>query len=152
LVTIANNLGLSRAALAGADLLRPDILNTTTREIYEIKPSGSESAARLQLALYSAALARAGFVVTPGGSGPGTRGTLPAPGGYYQYWAPEPGVISYRWVTPHSRLWGIDPVVWAVGGGVVFTVAAATGVGILGLAPEVVPEAAPVLGGLVPAL
>jgi RHS repeat-associated protein len=151
LVTIAKELGLSRAALAGADLLRPDILNATTREIYEIKPSGSEPAARLQLAFYSAALARAGFVVTPGGSGPGTRGILPAPGGYYQYWAPEPGVISYRWVTPRSPLWGIDPVVWAVGGGVVFTVAAATGVGILSLAPEAVPEAAPVLGGLVPA-
>ena len=89
--------------------------------------------------------------MTPGRGGPGTRGTLPAPGGYDPYWSPEPGVISYRWVTTRSPLWGVDPVVWAVGGGVVLTVAAATGAGVLSLVPEVLPEVAPALGGLAPA-
>jgi hypothetical protein len=31
-----------------------------------------------------------------GGSGPGTQGALPAPGGYIVFWCPQPGVIVYR--------------------------------------------------------
>ena len=98
-----------------------------------------------------AALARAGIVVTPGGSGPGTQGIIPAPGGYYQYWTQEPGIISYKWVTPRMRLWGIAPQAWAWGGGAVLTVAAATGVGLVALAPGAAPEAAVVGGVLLPA-
>ena len=151
LARIARDLGGNTVALQNADLLRPDILNATTREIYEIKPSGSEPAARIQLATYSVSLARAGVVVTPGGSGPGTHGVLPAPGGYYQYWTQEPGIISYKWVTPRMRLWGVAPEAWAIGGGVVFAVALASGAGAVTLIPEAVPETAISIGGLIPA-
>ncbi len=54
-------------------------------------------------------------------------------------------------MTPHMRLWGVAPEVWAVGGGVVFAVALASGAGAVTLIPEAVPETAVTIGGFVPA-
>ena len=151
-VTIAKDLRGNLDLLRNADLLlRPDIFNATTHEIYEIKPSGSEAAARLQLLGYISALARAGIPAMPGGSGPGTAGTLSAPGGYYQYWTPDPGIISYKWVTTRSPLWGLDPVYWAVGGGAAVAVVIVATPVLIGIAPAAAPEAAAGVGGLLPA-
>ncbi len=61
----------------------------------------------------------------------------------------EPGIISYKWVTPRMRLWGVAPEAWAIGGGVVFAVALASGAGAVTLIPEAVPETAVSIGGLI---
>lgn len=78
--------------------LRPDILNASMSSLYEIKPQGSEAAATAEAAIYVAAFAEAGVVITLGAAGDrGTSGVLPAPGGFFVYSSPLPGVITYRY-------------------------------------------------------
>jgi hypothetical protein len=48
--------------------------------------------------MYVAAFAQAGVTITLGAPAmPGTSGVLSAPGGYFQYESPMPGVIVYRY-------------------------------------------------------
>jgi hypothetical protein len=88
-------------SVLGADAgLKPDIANVspTKRHLYEIKPSGSEHIGGAEAAMYLGLFARAGYPMTLGSPGePGTRGILPAPGGYYMFYCLTPGVISYKY-------------------------------------------------------
>lgn len=106
LAAIAPWLGGDPAGLGNADLLRPDILNARTREIYEIKPAGSEPAGAAQLAMYMRALSGAGVTgLVPGAAGAlGTVGAIPAPGGAYAFASLSSGIISYRYIPTGSPL------------------------------------------------
>lgn len=97
--------GLDPKALGGAEkLLRPDILNSKQRHLYEIKPEKSAALAQAEAQVYIAALARAGLVVTLGPTTePGTHGVLPAPGGVFRFWSPVPGVIVYQYSKPRPQ-------------------------------------------------
>ena len=101
----ALGLTVNPAILGAAQLgLKPDIANITRFQLYEIKPVALQSAGRVEALLYSAALTAAGLPVLLGPvNEPGTAGAVPAPGGWFVYWAPEPGVISYRYRQPSRR-------------------------------------------------
>jgi hypothetical protein len=96
---------ISPAAATAAQLgLKPDIANITKAQLYEIKPVRLQSLALTELALYLAAFAAAGVPMLPGPVGePGTFGTLPAPGGWFVYSSPEPGVITYAYRQPPRK-------------------------------------------------
>jgi hypothetical protein len=77
---------------------RPDILNLTRQHLYEIKPAAGAGQAAAEAAFYVGVFAKAGVVVTLGPtSEPGTSGVVPAPGGYYTFASPTPGVIVYQY-------------------------------------------------------
>jgi RHS repeat-associated protein len=142
LVTIATFFGADPTGLGIADLLRPDILNATTREVYEIKPAGSEAAAAAQAGLYIGALGQVGVVLAPGRIGvPGTAGVVPAPGGAYAFSATSAGVISYRYIPSGSREFGtlpdmqLGPVLVSGAAAIAIAGIVATAPGLLILAP-----------------
>ena len=73
-------------------------MNLSTREIYEIKPAGAESAARLLVASHVATFKKAGVTMVPGRSlAPGTTGVVPGPAGHFVFYGYAPGVIIYRY-------------------------------------------------------
>lgn len=77
---------------------RPDILNLTRLCIYEIKPAAAAAVGAAKAAMYVGIMEKAGITVSLGPStDPGTRGQLPAPGGVYVFWSPQPGVIAYQY-------------------------------------------------------
>ncbi|WP_218082117.1 hypothetical protein [Anthocerotibacter panamensis] len=88
-----------RLSLSQSELdAKPDILNASKQHLYEIKPKGSEGLAATEAAAYIAILAKAGVTITPGStSEPGTKGIIPAPGGYYIFESPVAGVIVYQY-------------------------------------------------------
>jgi hypothetical protein len=78
--------------------LRPDILNATKRCVYEIKPANAAAEGAAEAAMYVAAFAQAGVVISLGAPAmPGTSGVISGPGGFFQYDSPMPGVIVYRY-------------------------------------------------------
>ncbi|MBK9648303.1 MAG: hypothetical protein IPO67_24650 [Deltaproteobacteria bacterium] len=78
--------------------LRPDILNATKRCVYEIKPANAAAEGAAEAAMYVAAFAQAGVVISLGAPAmPGTSGVISGPGGFFQYDSPLPGVIVYRY-------------------------------------------------------
>lgn len=90
----ANRRGVSQEQLA----LRPDIANITLRQLYEVKPVASAGQAEAQLNIYLGLFRAAGVAMNPGSqSEPGVNGVLPAPGGYYMYECPSPGIILYQY-------------------------------------------------------
>jgi hypothetical protein len=91
--------GANRRALSTDQLsLRPDIANLTMRQLYEIKPVAGAAQAETQLNLYLGLFRTAGVPMSPGStSEPGTSGVVPAPGGYYMYECPAPGIILYQY-------------------------------------------------------
>jgi hypothetical protein len=98
---IAVNPAAVRAAQLG---LRPDITNLTRRHLYEIKPVAARALGAAEARLYLAAFLAAGLPMTLGPVGEsGTSGTVPAPGGWYIFSAPEPGVVTYRYRQPRRR-------------------------------------------------
>jgi RHS repeat-associated protein len=77
----------------------PDIVNVTTGEIYEIKPVYSAGQAFVELQIYLAIFRAAGVTLTPGSPlAPGTAGIIPAPGGFFSFGSPMPGVITYEYI------------------------------------------------------
>jgi hypothetical protein len=96
---------ISPAAATAAQLgLKPDIANLTKMQLYEIKPVRLQTLAKAEAALYLAAFAAAGVPMLPGPTTePGTFGTLPAPGGWFAYSSPEPGVITYAYRQPPRK-------------------------------------------------
>jgi Domain of unknown function (DUF4157) len=90
----ANRRGLTPEQLA----MRPDIANLTMRQLYEIKPIAAAGQAEAQLNIYLGLFRAAGVPMAAGSqSEPGTSGVLPAPGGYYMYECPSPGIILYQY-------------------------------------------------------
>jgi hypothetical protein len=87
------------ASLSPGELIaRPDIINMTRRHLYEIKPYTGATQAAGEAAWYAAIFAKAGILVSLGPSGePGTSGIIPAPGGYFSFASPAPGVIVYQY-------------------------------------------------------
>lgn len=84
--------------------LRPDILNATKRCVYEIKPANAAAAGAAEAAMYVAAFAQAGVVISLGAPAmPGTSGVISGPGGFFQYDSPLPGVIVYRYSKQQPR-------------------------------------------------
>ncbi len=78
--------------------LEPDITNLTRLHLYEIKPQSLESLAAVEAEMYMAIFLAAGVPMTLGPTvEPGTAGVVPAPGGYYAFEAPQPGVIIYQY-------------------------------------------------------
>ncbi len=96
--SILKDAGRSGAALSVEQLAsKPDILNATLSDIYEIKPYGSLGAAVSQLSGYAAAFAKVGIALKPGPTDDaGVSGIVFAPGGYFVFVAPVPGAILYR--------------------------------------------------------
>jgi hypothetical protein len=104
IVAAARRLGLSvgrnRAGRIQA-AMEPDIANLTRLHLYEIKPATLQALGKSEAALYVAAFAAAGLPMALGPTGePGTSGVIPAPGGWYTFRAPEPGVITYNYAQP----------------------------------------------------
>jgi hypothetical protein len=101
----ALGLTVNPALLGAVQLgLKPDIANITKLQLYEIKPVALQPAGRIEALIYSAALTAAGLPVLLGPlNEPGTAGAIPAPGGWFVYSAPEPGVITYRYRQPSRR-------------------------------------------------
>ena len=96
-------LGASTAT-AAQRLLRPDIANVTRAHLYEIKPQRLLSQGITEAALYVAAFAAAGLPIALGPTAePGTSGTIAAPGGWFVFRAPTPGVITYNYRQPRRR-------------------------------------------------
>ncbi len=86
------------AKAIGDHAMRPDIMNLTTREIYEIKPVGAESVAAALVARHVKTFARAGVEMTPGRmNAAGTTGVVSGPAGHYTFYSPMPGVIVYQY-------------------------------------------------------
>jgi hypothetical protein len=84
--------------------LKPDIANIFRLHLYEIKPVRLQGLGRTEALIYSAAFTAAGLPMLLGPtSEPGTAGTIPAPGGWFVYSAPEPGVITYAYRQPPRR-------------------------------------------------
>jgi hypothetical protein len=85
--------------LTDAELgLKPDITNLTRLHLYEIKPLTAQGLGAAQAALYLGLFRKVGVAMTLGPMGePGTSGSVPAPGGVYLFWSPEPGVIVYQY-------------------------------------------------------
>jgi hypothetical protein len=82
----------------GQQGLKPDILNASLRHLYEIKPESAQNQALTEAQMYVGLFARAGITIALGSiNEPGTRGLIPAPGGFYVFWSPVPGVIVYRY-------------------------------------------------------
>lgn len=78
--------------------LMPDIANLTRLHLYEIKPLAAQPLGAAKAKMYLGLFARAGVAITLGPMGePGTSGGMPAPGGVYLFWSPEPGVIVYQY-------------------------------------------------------
>ena len=78
-----------------------DIANLTRRHLYEIKPAKWQALGKAEAALYVAAFAAAGLAMGFGPTNePGTSGVIPAPGGWYTFRSPEPGVITYDYSQP----------------------------------------------------
>ena len=76
----------------------PDIVNLTRLHLYEIKPLAAQPLGAAKAKLYLGLFARAGVAMALGPmSEPGTSGGVPAPGGVYLFWSPEPGVIVYQY-------------------------------------------------------
>ena len=86
------------ATATGNRAMRPDIVNLTTREIYEIKPAGAEAAAAALVARHVKTFADAGVAMSPGRTtAVGTRGVVSGPAGHFVFYSPQPGVIVYRY-------------------------------------------------------
>lgn len=104
IITAARRLGLvSRASRAssGQTAMEPDIANLTRRHLYEIKPAKSQALGLAEAKLYVAAFVAAGLAMGLGPTTePGTSGVIPAPGGWYTFRSPEPGVITYNYDQP----------------------------------------------------
>jgi hypothetical protein len=85
--------------LSAKDLdLKPDILNVTQRDIYEIKPENQIANAVIERDAYIAIFDAAGVKIKPGTSTErGANGVVQAPGGYAMYYSPIPGVILYKY-------------------------------------------------------
>jgi hypothetical protein len=78
--------------------LVPDIVNLTRLHLYEIKPLAAQPLGVAKATMYLGLFRRAGASMTLGPIGePGTSGGVPAPGGVFMFWAPEPGVIVYQY-------------------------------------------------------
>src|SRR5262249_18067828 len=78
--------------------LEPDITNLTRFHLYEIKPQSQESIAASEASFYLGLFVGAGVPMTLGPvTEPGTSGIVPAPGGYYAFESPQPGVIVYQY-------------------------------------------------------
>lgn len=78
--------------------LMPDIANLTRLHLYEIKPVAAQALGAAKAAMYLGLFTRAGVAMALGPTGePGTSGGVPAPGGVYMFWSPEPGVIVYQY-------------------------------------------------------
>jgi hypothetical protein len=100
MVSILRSLRIDPSVLGADANLKPDIANVSPaqRHLYEIKPSGSEHIGGAEAAMYAGLFAKAGYPMTLGSPGePGTRGILPAPGGYFMFYCLTPGVISYKY-------------------------------------------------------
>lgn len=92
------------SATAAQLRLRPDIANLTKRHLYEIKPAALQSVGLAEAGVYVAAFVAAGVPFALGATGePGTVGTVPAPGGWYDFRAPVSGVITYNYRQPPRR-------------------------------------------------
>ena len=104
IVAAARRLGLVRGAgraSSGQAAMEPDIANLTRRHLYEIKPAKWQALGKAEAALYVAAFAAAGLAMGFGPTNePGTSGVIPAPGGWYTFRSPEPGVITYDYSQP----------------------------------------------------
>lgn len=89
----------SAGALAESELaVRPDIVNLTRLHLYEIKPATAQVLGAARAALYVGLFGRAGVAMQLGPTGePGTEGGIPAPGGVFVFWSPQPGVIVYQY-------------------------------------------------------
>jgi hypothetical protein len=78
--------------------LRPDIANLTRLHLYETKPLAHQGQGAAEAVMYVGLFQKAGIAMTLGPMGePGTSGGVPAPGGVYMFWSPEPGVIVYQY-------------------------------------------------------
>jgi hypothetical protein len=92
------------AATAAQLGLKPDIANLSRLQLYEIKPASLQSVGRTEATVYAAALLAVGIPIRLGPVDEAwTSGTIPAPGGWYVYSAPEAGVITYRYQQPRRR-------------------------------------------------
>jgi hypothetical protein len=88
----------ARALNAGERALMPDIANLTRLHLYEIKPLAAQPLGAAKAKMYLGLFARAGVAMTLGPTGePGASGGVPAPGGVFIFWSPEPGVIVYQY-------------------------------------------------------
>jgi hypothetical protein len=91
--------GARPSAVDAANLaLKPDIANITLHHLYEIKPAAQLAEAQAKLTLYLGIFNTAGVPMAAGPqTAAGTAGVVPAPGGYYMYESPLPGVILYQY-------------------------------------------------------
>lgn len=78
--------------------LKPDIVNVNRTHLYEIKPFRQQALALTEALFYISLFNKAGVNINLGPSNePGTFGAIAAPGGYYLFASPQPGVIVYRY-------------------------------------------------------
>jgi len=95
---LRSSFGYADPAAVSSDLIdkKPDILDATERIIYEIKSRNTYADAVPQRDMYIKAFTEAGVTIRPGPTAqPGVNGILPAPGGYFVFFAPQTGVILY---------------------------------------------------------
>jgi len=90
---------LNAGALSETELgLMPDITNLTRLHLYEIKPLAAQALGAAKATLCVGLFGRAGVAMQLGPTTePGVEGGLPAPGGVYMFWSPQPGVIVYQY-------------------------------------------------------
>ena len=78
--------------------LMPDIVNLTRLHLYEIKPLAAQALGAAKATMCVGLFGRAGVAMQLGPTtAPGTEGGIPAPGGVYMFWSPQPGVIVYQY-------------------------------------------------------
>ncbi len=76
---------------------RPDLIDYSLSQIWEIKSSGEVANASLQMEVYRNLLGP-NLRVQPGAPGPGTEGKVFAPGGHIGFGVRLPGVIRYDYI------------------------------------------------------
>lgn len=78
--------------------LKPDIVNSSRRHLYEIKPLRSLALAEARAAMYLGLFTAAGVSMKLGPVGEkGTFGVIPAPAGVYLFESLAPGTITYQY-------------------------------------------------------
>jgi hypothetical protein len=105
IIAAARRLGLTIGTgglpTVGQLAMEPDIANLTLLHLFEIKPTRLQALGASEALLYAAAFTAAGLPLALGPTTEaGTRGVIPAPGGWYEFSSPQAGVITYQYRQP----------------------------------------------------
>ncbi|MBL0016461.1 MAG: hypothetical protein IPP17_08430 [Bacteroidetes bacterium] len=95
---VAKGHPVNRSAATAKELSdKPDILNGSLEDIYEIKPWTDAAGAAAKLTYYTQIFLKVGIPIKPGPSTDlGVIGSVSSPGGLVIFMSPAPGIVLYK--------------------------------------------------------